>query len=262
MTEIADKTARYVADFEAFARNGASGAPAWLRELRQGAIARFSELGFPTTKQEEWRFTSVAPIADARFTLQHAARSPLPGHADIERLCVGAGPRVVFVDGRHVPALSTPAELTGGARAGSLAAALRTGTDSELARTHLARHARWGVRACSRTCDRRSAAGGGLPLDRPIGIRRTDRLSPAQPHRDRAGRAGRCRRDVRRSVGRRVLDQRGHGGRGGGGRAGRAVPCPAGGLPRLPRGNDTFATGTRQLLGSACGNAGGGARPT
>jgi len=143
MTEIADKTARYVADFEAFARNGASGAPAWLRELRQGAIARFSELGFPTTKQEEWRFTSVAPIADARFTLQHAARSPLPGHADIERLCVGAGPRVVFVDGRHVPALSTPAELTGGARAGSLAAALRTGADSELTRTHLARHARW-----------------------------------------------------------------------------------------------------------------------
>ena len=143
MTEIADQTARYVADFEAFARNGASGAPAWLRELRQGAIARFSELGFPTTKQEEWRFTSVAPIADARFTLPHAPRSPFPSHADIERVCVGAGPRVVFVDGRHVPALSTPAELTGGARAGSLAAALRTGADSELARTHLARHARW-----------------------------------------------------------------------------------------------------------------------
>ncbi len=143
MTEVADRTARYVADFEAFARNGASGAPAWLRELREGAIARFSELGFPTTKQEEWRFTSVAPIADARFTLAHAPRSPLPAHADIERLCVGAGPRVVFVDGRHVPALSTPAELTGGARAGSLAAALRTGADSELARTHLARHARW-----------------------------------------------------------------------------------------------------------------------
>ncbi len=143
MTEVADRTARYVADFEAFARNGASGAPAWLRELRQGAIARFSELGFPTTKQEEWRFTSVAPIADARFRLAHAPRSPLPEHADIERLCVGAGPRVVFVDGRHVPALSTPAELTGGARAGSLAAALRAGVDSELARTHLARHARW-----------------------------------------------------------------------------------------------------------------------
>ena len=142
MTHVADRTARYVADFEAFARNGASGAPTWLRELREGAIARFSELGFPTTKQEEWRFTSVAPIADALFTLAHAPRAPLPAAADIDRLCVGAGPRVVFVDGRYVPALSTPAELTGGARAGSLAAALRAGADSDLVHTHLARHAR------------------------------------------------------------------------------------------------------------------------
>jgi len=100
----------------------------------------------------------------------------------------------VFVDGRHVPALSTPAELTGGARAGSLAAALRTGADSELARTHLARHARWRDSAfaalntafladgafvhVSRRRDARSAAGVGLPLDRPIGIRRIDRVAP------------------------------------------------------------------------------------
>ncbi len=105
MTEVAGRTERYVADFEAFARNGASGAPEWLRELRRGAIARFAELGFPTTKQEEWRFTSVAPIAEQRF--------------------------------------STPADLAGGVRAASLAAALRTEAGSELARPHLTRHARW-----------------------------------------------------------------------------------------------------------------------
>ena len=143
MTEVADRTARYVAAFEAFARNGASGAPEWLRELRRGAIARFAELGFPTTKQEEWRFTSVAPIAEAEFTLAHAPRSQLPAPSDIERLCVGAGPRVVFVDGRHAPSLSTPADLAAGVRAGSLASALRTDAGSGLARAHLARHARW-----------------------------------------------------------------------------------------------------------------------
>src|SRR2546425_9994471 len=151
MTEVADRTARYVAAFEAFARNGASGAPEWLRELRRGAIARFAELGFPTTKQEEWRFTSVAPIAEAEFTLAHAPRSPgpagtplgLPAPSDIERLCVGAGPRVVFVDGRHAPSLSTPADLGGGGPAASLATALRTDAGSGLARAHLARHARW-----------------------------------------------------------------------------------------------------------------------
>jgi len=143
MTDVLDRTEPYVADFEAFARNGASGAPDWLKELRAGAIARFAELGFPTMKQEEWRFTSVAPIADQRFILAHAPRSSLPAPSDIERLCVGAGPRVVFVDGRHAPTLSTPAGLVGGAQAGSLAAALRTDADGELVRAHLAQHARW-----------------------------------------------------------------------------------------------------------------------
>src|SRR5207249_8799355 len=55
-------TEPYVRDFQAFASNGAAGAPPWLREIREGAIARFTALGFPTMKQEAWRFTSVAPI--------------------------------------------------------------------------------------------------------------------------------------------------------------------------------------------------------
>src|SRR5207245_10164847 len=127
----------------------------------RGAIARFAELGFPTTKQEEWRFTSVAPIAEAEFTLAHAPRSPGPSgtpsglHApsDVERLCVGAGPRVVFVDGRHIPSLSTPADLAGGVRAASLATALRPGAGSGLARAHLARQPRWPQRAFAATHD-------------------------------------------------------------------------------------------------------------
>src|SRR5439155_898379 len=126
--------------------NGASGGPDWLRELREGAIGRFAELGFPTMKQEEWRFTSVAPIADQRFIFAHAPGSPgpsgtpvgLPAPSDIERLCLGAGPRVVFVDGRHAPTLSTPADLVGGVRAGSLAAALPTDPGRQPAPPHLA----------------------------------------------------------------------------------------------------------------------------
>ena len=43
-------------------------APAWLQSLRDAAFARFAELGFPTTHNEEWRFTNVAPIARTAFT--------------------------------------------------------------------------------------------------------------------------------------------------------------------------------------------------
>jgi Fe-S cluster assembly protein SufD len=140
MTAAAD---RYLADFKAFSGNGAGSAPAWLKEIREGAIARFVELGFPTMKQEEWRFTSVAPIAEAGFTLAHGAPSPLSTARDIERLSLGTGPCVVFVDGSHAPELSTATSLPDGVRAGSLAAELRKRSADELIRTHLAHHARW-----------------------------------------------------------------------------------------------------------------------
>ena len=47
-----------------------SGQPAtadWIQQLREEAFQRFSEVGFPTTRDEEWRFTNVAPIARAHF---------------------------------------------------------------------------------------------------------------------------------------------------------------------------------------------------
>ena len=46
----------------------------WLQALRENAFARFSELGFPTTRDEEWRFTNVAPIAREAFRKGHAER--------------------------------------------------------------------------------------------------------------------------------------------------------------------------------------------
>jgi Fe-S cluster assembly protein SufD len=41
---------------------GASGEPEWLRSLRSSAAERFDELGFPTPKLEEWRYTGIGPI--------------------------------------------------------------------------------------------------------------------------------------------------------------------------------------------------------
>ena len=46
----------------------------WLAKLRENAFARFAELGFPTPRNEEWRFTNVAPIARTKFRNWHADR--------------------------------------------------------------------------------------------------------------------------------------------------------------------------------------------
>ena len=41
--------------------------PAWIFPLRKAGMARFAELGFPTLRHEDWRFTNVAPIAKLPF---------------------------------------------------------------------------------------------------------------------------------------------------------------------------------------------------
>jgi Fe-S cluster assembly protein SufD len=130
---------RLVGAYNAWASNGAAAAPAWLKDLRTGAIARFSALGFPTMKQEAWRFTSVAPIADATFELAH----PAPGKVvprDIDPYVLGgtATHRLVFVNGFFEPGLSARADLPSGVRVESLAAAL--GQSPDLVRQHLAKY--------------------------------------------------------------------------------------------------------------------------
>ncbi|MGH7673610.1 MAG: Fe-S cluster assembly protein SufD [Gemmatimonadales bacterium] len=130
---------RYVEAYRAFAANGAAGAPAWLKQLRDGGIARFGELGFPTTKQEAWRFTSVAPLVETPFEL---ARTPDPRHltpAQIDGFIPGQGPRLVFVNGHFSATLSRTAGLPAGVRVESLAHALVT--DPERVRGHLGQYA-------------------------------------------------------------------------------------------------------------------------
>jgi Fe-S cluster assembly protein SufD len=97
-----------VGSYRAWASNGASRAPDWLKDLREGGIARFHELGFPNMKQEAWRFTSVAPIAEGSFELARAPKK-VPALEDIRPfLLFETGHRLVFVDGFFQRSLSTP----------------------------------------------------------------------------------------------------------------------------------------------------------
>ncbi|PYP40190.1 MAG: hypothetical protein DMD48_04415, partial [Gemmatimonadetes bacterium] len=124
---------RLVGSYHAWATNGASRAPAWLKDLRAGGIARFSELGFPNMKQEAWRFTSVAPIADATFALAHPP-ARLPSLVEIQPFLLGdTGHRLVFVNGFYQRALSTAVADT--LRVQSLADALAE--DPDAVRAHL-----------------------------------------------------------------------------------------------------------------------------
>jgi len=67
MSAVATPSDLYRAEFEAFAAGRPPGELEWLQRMRREAIERFEERGFPTTSEEDWRFTNVAPIARAAF---------------------------------------------------------------------------------------------------------------------------------------------------------------------------------------------------
>lgn len=131
----------FLAAFDAFDRAGASDTPSWLQALRKGGIAHFAELGFPTTKHEEWRFTSVAPIAKIDWQLAARGAAVLT-QADLDRLMFPdvPGSKLVFLDGWFVPGLSKICASTG-LRVQNLLAAVRS-TLPQLTQ-NLARSARY-----------------------------------------------------------------------------------------------------------------------
>jgi Fe-S cluster assembly protein SufD len=98
--------------------------PSFLAELRRGGRERFSALGLPTTRLEDWRYTSLSGLASLSFSGADPA-APLDAGALARLAGAPSGPRLVFVNGRYHDALSSPGRLPPGAFAGSLAQALR-----------------------------------------------------------------------------------------------------------------------------------------
>jgi Fe-S cluster assembly protein SufD len=105
----------YLKRFEAFSRDGGAAAPQWARSLRLSAIARFEELGFPSTRNEDWHFTSVAPIAEREFAPLTSATSRVSA-AQLAPYTFGASGwhTLVFVNGRYDASLSSATELPDG----------------------------------------------------------------------------------------------------------------------------------------------------
>jgi len=113
---------------QAFAALRASGGPAWLPTLRREAMDRFSALGFPTTRNEDWHFTSVTPIAERVFKVAPTRSGPATlSPADVAALVIGDPDwhRLVFVNGRFEASLSAFAGLPADVRVTTLADALK-----------------------------------------------------------------------------------------------------------------------------------------
>ena len=122
MTAIAKpETAPYLEAFRSHKGNAAE--PDWLLDRRAAALEQFAALGFPTRRQEPWRFTDLAPLARAVFP--PAPPPELPNRLLLEPYLVGgAAHRIALIDGYVVPELSPIGRLPKGVWLGSTARAL------------------------------------------------------------------------------------------------------------------------------------------
>src|SRR5688572_20945501 len=136
----------YIEQYQSFARETARKTPSWLGSMRQCAIERFEALGFPTTKNEDWHFTSVGPIVEAAYPPRLEPGGEVkPG--DLAQYTFGATdwPTIVFVNGVFAPALSTLDQLPEGVRVTDLATAIREG--DPLVERHLSKIASYELHA-------------------------------------------------------------------------------------------------------------------
>ena len=139
MSQAVKEKSIYAERFREFAARAAEGEPGWVARLREGAFARFEELGFPTTDDEAWKYTNVAPIARKAFDLS-AGPAPVLEGASVEPYfsAEARGSRLVFVNGIYSPAHSSLEAVPPQVFAGDIGAALGGG-HAEVLWEHLGR---------------------------------------------------------------------------------------------------------------------------
>ena len=112
---------------------------AWVKELRAAALARFADQGFPTPRQEAWKYTDVGILQRREYHPSNTETDAVTEQA-LAPFVFPNCHRRVFVNGHYAPSLSTPGSLPRGVSISSLAQALDQAPDA--LQPHLGQYAR------------------------------------------------------------------------------------------------------------------------
>ena len=131
MEAVAEETAGLERSIsEAYRERWSPREPGWVAEIRRAGMEQFRETGFPTVREDAWKYTNVAPFVKVPFQLASDERGsfarplPLPAGAGVR------GVQIVLVNGRYAPELSSVGLLTGGLEVASLAEVIAARPDA------------------------------------------------------------------------------------------------------------------------------------
>jgi len=138
---VAKEKDNFLSAVRLFAERRGGSDPAWLEKLRLDAAARFEQLEFPTTRDEEWKYTNVAPLLKLPF--RHGLDLD-SGGATAESLepvtfSEARGSLLVFINGQYAQELSDVSKISGGVIVSNFADAFAE--QASLLRDHLAAYA-------------------------------------------------------------------------------------------------------------------------
>jgi Fe-S cluster assembly protein SufD len=134
MIELLDKASPFAEHFKQRHTELASAGPSALQAVREKALKAWQQVGFPTHKDEEWKYTSLRDLAEGSYAPSYAADVCLD---ELESLAVGSIGQILltFVNGRFSPGLSDLSHLPHGVKVCSLQDAIQN--DWSLVEPHL-----------------------------------------------------------------------------------------------------------------------------
>lgn len=138
---------KFIADYKLFESQLNGESKTSLHTLRSEAAEQFAALGFPTMRNEEWKYTNVLSLLQREYTVLHGKSATSLTHEDIASLLIDGLDAfvIVLVNGvvqKHLS--SMPAEQNG-VVVGSLAEAYRS--HSAVLNAHFAQYANYRTQA-------------------------------------------------------------------------------------------------------------------
>ena len=79
----------------------------WIAALRRSGMAAFTSTGFPTSRDEAWKYTSLQALERRRFLPSQGVTLTDSTIAELALPGIGAAARLVFVNGRFIESAST-----------------------------------------------------------------------------------------------------------------------------------------------------------